>query len=255
MNIIEFFHSNISPDLLTLLSSVIFIIIILVVLKLYKLDGLKIYLCTGFIACNIQVMKGSVFFFSKDPIPLGTLTYGTISIVISIITEFFGNNEAKKAIWLGFLSNIIFNIIIFITLIYKPADISLVSDDLKFLCNNHDNMFSIFYIMPSIFISSLTAYLCSEFLTSFMQNFLKKIFNSKFLLLRTYIANIIGAFCDLIIMNYMAWFLLNPNPINLKDIFFIYILASYPFRIFSSLISIPIMFFAKKIINKNNSII
>ncbi len=181
------------------------------------------------------------------------MTYGTISIAISIITEFFGLKEARKAIFFGFLSNIIFNIIIFITIFYKPLDALVQPNDLKFLADNHKNMESIFLIMPSILISSLAAYFISESATAFLQSFLKRLFKSKFLLIRTYLANIIGSFIDLLIMNYLAWFVLNPNPISLKQILFSYIFAAYPFRIFSSIMSFPIMFFAKIIMKNNNN--
>lgn len=249
MNLISFLH-QISPDALTGISAILLVILILFSFSFFKKDGLQTYIIVAFLACNIQVMKASVFFFSSEPIPLGTLTYGTISIAIAIISEFFGFKEAKKAIFLGFLANIIFNIIIITTLGSRPVDPSGLSDEMKFLGENHENMMSIFMIMPSILIASLAAYVSSEFMTAFLQSFLKRACKSKFLMLRTYFANTIGAFIDLMIMNYLAWFFLNPNPIGLKQIFLSYVLAAYPFRLFSGLISIPTMFFARLIMKK-----
>jgi hypothetical protein len=66
MNIISFFHQNISPDLLTFYSIFIFAIIILLMLKFFTKEGLQIYISIAFIACNIQVMKGSMFFFQMS---------------------------------------------------------------------------------------------------------------------------------------------------------------------------------------------
>lgn len=252
MSLITFFN-QISPDLLTFFSAIILSFIILFGLKIFGKSGLQTYICVAFIACNIQVMKGSFFFFLKDPIPLGTLTYGTISIGIAIISEFFGFKEAKKTIFLGFFANIIFNIIIFITLAYRPINPEILSDDLKFLGENHEKMMSIFFIMPSILVSSLAAYVLSEWITAFLQSFFKRISNSRFLIFRTYFANTIGAFIDLLIMNYLAWLVLNPNPIDPRQIFISYILAAYPFRLFSGLLSIPVMFFAKILMKKKES--
>jgi uncharacterized integral membrane protein (TIGR00697 family) len=251
MNFINLLH-QISPDILTGISAIFFVFIILFSFKFFKKDGLLTYIIVSFIACNIQVMKASIFFFSNEPIPLGTLTYGTISIAIAIVSEFFGFKEAKRIIFLGFLANIIFNFIIITTLGYKPIDPSNLEPELKFLGENHENMMSIFMIMPSILIASLTAYFSSEYITAFLQSFLKKICQSRFLMLRTYAANTIGAFTDLMIMNYLAWFFLNPSPLGLKQIFFSYVLAAYPFRLFSGLISIPVMFFARLIMKNDD---
>lgn len=244
------FCNQINPDLFTLLSVFVIIGMLLFSFKVAQVEGLYIYITVALIACNIQVLKGTNFFFSKEPIPLGTLTYGTISIGVAIISEFFGLDKAKKTVLLGFMASVIFTIFMIITIGYRPLLASCINDETKFLLDNHQHILALFSPMPVIFISSLVAYLTSEYSTAFLQHYFKKLFKERFLSIRTYIANTIGALIDLVVMNFLAWMILNPNPLGAKQILISYILAAYPFRLLSGILSIPTIKIAKYLIKK-----
>jgi uncharacterized integral membrane protein (TIGR00697 family) len=252
MDYIIVFLQSINIEFFTLINSVIYLFILLLMFRIGGLNGLQSFTYLSLIVANIQVLKGANFFFTNEPVALGTIMYGMISIALSIITEFYGQKKAKKTITLGLIFMISFTIFMILTVGHKPLE--NYDDELKFLYDNHFAMKQLFMPMPVILFSSLIAYFISERGLVFIQTATKKVFNNKFDNVRIYIANAISAFIDLFIMNYCAWILFSSNPITLKQLFVSYIISSYPFRFFTTALSIPSIFFARKIF-KNNKLL
>ena len=239
------FFQYINIELFSLINFGFYLAALLMMLAVGGLNGLQSFVYLALIVANIQVLKGSKFFFIDEPVALGTIMYGMISITVSIITELYGQQAAKKTITLGLIFMISFSIFMILTIGHKPID--YYDDELKFLYENHFAMKQLFMPMPIILISSLIAYFISERGLVFIQIAMKKIFNDKFDNLGIYIANAISAFIDLVVMNYCCWILFSSNPITMKQMFFSYVIASYPFRFLTATLAIPSIYLARKV--------
>lgn len=217
----------------------------MLMLKVGGISGIQSYVYLALVVANIQVLKGTNFSFINEPVPLGTLVYGTISIAISIIVEFYGRDAANKTIWMGTIFMSGFTVLILITIGYKPLDNIGLSKELSFLYRNHFLMKELFMPIPAILISGLLAYFISEKSLVYIQIFFQRFINSIFI--RAYLSNIIAAFIDLFTMNFLCWIILNPTPITMKQLFISYIIASYPFRLLTAAISLPVIKIARLI--------
>lgn len=247
--LIIFFHS-LNIEFFSFMNFIFYLAVMLMMLVIGGLNGLQGFVYLSLIVANIQVLKASNFFFTSEPVALGTIMYGMVSIALSIITEFYGQNEAKKTINIGLIFMIGFSIFMVLTIGHRPIEV--YDSELKFLHDNHFAMKQLFLPMPIILISSLIAYFLSERGLIFIQIALKKIFRHRFDSLRIYIANSISAFIDLFIMNYCCWILFSDSPITMKQMFVSYIFSSYPFRFFTATLAIPSMYLARKIFGKMN---
>ena len=253
INLFLEFINQIDTTILTIFEACFIILCLLMTFYFFKLEGLYIYISAMFIVCNIQVMKASYFFFINDPVPLGTTAYGSIAIAISIIVEFYGLKYAKRALLFGLLANALFMIMMIFTIGYKPLD-SDITDEMLFLRDNHYHIQALFSPLPSIIIGSMSAYYFSGYLLSILQNYLKSKFannDSKIaLVLRTYFADSMAAFVDLLIMNYLVWYVFAESSMTIGQIFISYIISAYPFRILTAAISIPTLIIARKLWKK-----
>lgn len=221
MNWLIIFLQSINIELFSVINFVFYLASLLILFFVGNLGGIQSFIYLSLIVANIQVLKGSNFFFTNEPVALGTIMYGMVSIGLSIITEFYGQKTAKKTITIGLIFMISFSIFMILTIGHKPID--HYDDELKFLYDNHVAMTQLFMPMPIILISSLIAYFISERSLVFIQSGVRKIFYNKFDNLRIYIANSISAFIDLFVMNYFCWILFSSNPITMKQMFISYI--------------------------------
>ena len=69
---------------------------ILIFLKLFGYIGLYIYSAVAIIAANIQVLKQVDFFYSPEPVALGTALFASTFLCTDILSEYFGKEKAKK---------------------------------------------------------------------------------------------------------------------------------------------------------------
>ncbi len=239
--------TNWNPELFTLINGFAAVFLMMLMLRIGGSSGIQAYVYLALIVANIQVLKGTNFFFIDEPVPLGTLVYGTISIALSIITEFYGKDLAKKTIWMGMIFMLGFTSMMLITIDYRPLNPTSISPEMNFLYENHSLMKSLFTPMPAILVSGLLAYLISEralvYLQISFQHFIRSV------VARTYLTNSIAALLDLFIMNFLCWIVFNPNPITIKQLFISYIISSYPFRLLTASIAIPVIKLAKRIKN------
>ena len=69
---------------------------ILFFLKLFGYVGLYLYSALAVIAGNIQVLKTVDFFYSPEPVALGTVLFASTFLCTDILSEYFGKEKAKK---------------------------------------------------------------------------------------------------------------------------------------------------------------
>lgn len=129
-------------------------LLIILAYRLFGKWGLIMWIPISVIVANIQVIQTVKLFGLAAT--LGNIVYATSFLVTDILSENYGKQEAKKAVWIGFFSLISMTLLMNLALEFIP----LAGDDFAFVA--HDATSTIFSLMPRIAVASLTAYLLSQ---------------------------------------------------------------------------------------------
>jgi len=208
---------------------------ILIFLKLFSFAGLYVYSALAVIIGNIQVLKTVVFFYSPEPVALGTVLFASTFLCTDILSEHFGKDKAQKNVLIGFVSFLFITIVMLITIGFNPS-----AND-----RAQDSLVNIFAPMSRFFIASMIAYLTSQYFDVWIYSNIKKLTMNRFLWLRNNLSTILSSLIDNIVFSILAWIILNPNPETFYNVIMIYIFGTYILRIFIALIDTPFMYLSK----------
>ena len=139
--------------------------ITLLVYKFFGKEGLYIWISISIVISNIQSAK-LIEIFGMTTV-LGNIAYSNIYLATDILNEKYGEKSANKSVLYGFLSMIIFTLLMLFSLCFIPSDYDV----------SQQSLVTIFKIIPRICIASLVAFLASQFLDVFLYNKIKKKFN------------------------------------------------------------------------------
>ncbi|GAB1451145.1 queuosine precursor transporter [Draconibacterium sp.] len=128
--------------------------LIILAYRLFGKWGLIMWIPVSVIVANIQVIQTVQVFGTVAT--LGNVVYATSFLITDILSENYGKEEAKKAVWIGFFSLISMTVLMNITLFYVP----LAGDG--FAQQAHEATTTIFSLMPRIALASLAAYMLSQ---------------------------------------------------------------------------------------------
>ena len=82
--------NSFSPELMWLIMLVFCFFSILIFLRLFGYVGIFIYTALAVIAGNIQVLKQVDFFYSPEPVALGTILFASTFLCTDILSEYYG---------------------------------------------------------------------------------------------------------------------------------------------------------------------
>ena len=213
---------------------------ILIFLKLFSFAGLYVYSALAVIIGNIQVLKTVDFFYSPEPVALGTLLFASTFLCTDILSEHFGKDKAQKNVLIGFVSFLFVTIVMLITIGFNPSENDWAQESLE----------NIFTPMTRFFIASMIAYLVSQYFDVWIYSTIKNLTMNRFLWLRNNLSTILSSLIDNTVFSILAWIMVNPNPETFYNVIMIYILGTYILRIFIALIDTPFMYLSKKFIPK-----
>lgn len=128
--------------------------LIILAYKLFGKKGLIMWIPISVIVANIQVIQTVELFGMVAT--LGNIVYASSFLVTDILSENYGKEEAKKAVWIGFFSLISMTLLMNLALLFQP----LKGDE--FAIVTHEATSTIFKLMPRIAVASLAAYLLSQ---------------------------------------------------------------------------------------------
>ena len=134
-----------------LLANFLFIIL---AYRIFGKWGLIIWIPISVIVANIQVIQTVEFFGFVAT--LGNIVYASSFLVTDILSENYGKEDAKKAVWIGFFSLISMTLLMNLSLLFIPVE----GDE--FAGVTHEATSTIFSLMPRIAIASFVAYLLSQ---------------------------------------------------------------------------------------------
>ena len=216
---------------------------ILIFLRLFGYIGIFIYSALAVIAGNIQVLKTVDFFYSPEPVALGTILFASTFLCTDILSEYFDKKKAKKNILIGFVSFLFVTILMLFTIGFKPAEEDFIQESIV----------NIFTPMPRFFIASMIAFIVSQYFDVWFYNFLKKYTKNKNLWLRNNLSTVASSLIDNSVFSLLAWIVLNPNPETFYNVIMIYIFGTYLLRIFIAFLDTPFLYLAKLLILKNSN--
>lgn len=114
---------------LGLISIILVFSSIIVIEKLFKKEGLYVYLCLATVLANIIVVKTvNVLGLVTS---LGNILFAANFLIADILIEKYSKEDAKKAVNLGLISTIIFIIVTQISLLYIPDTTDIAHDAMK----------------------------------------------------------------------------------------------------------------------------
>jgi uncharacterized integral membrane protein (TIGR00697 family) len=233
------------PEVIGIGSFIFCIVSILLLLRCFGEYGLLLYVIVALLTANIQVLKATQYSFYDHPIVLGTLVFSSIFLVMDIITEYYGPHAARRAVWLSFAGYIIMIGLMLLTLGVRPLD--LPCGDSPYHCFNkaHQAIAVLFLPAPAIFGASLISYIISQHTDIWIYQFIRKLTKERSLWLRAGLSNALAALLDNIIFSTLAWVIFSSSPIDIKTLFYTYILGTYGFRLLLSLVNIPVIYLSR----------
>mgnify|MGYP003293138816 CR=1 FL=1 len=140
-----------SNEILLILSLIIIYGMVLVLYKLFELEGLYMWTIIATIAANIEVLIYIKAFGMG--MTLGNVLFASTFLVTDIISEIYGKKSANKAVKLGIITSVIFMLLSQFWLFYTPHP---TQDTVM------PSMKIIFSSMPRLMIASLVVYAVAQ---------------------------------------------------------------------------------------------
>ena len=136
--------------LLGIVSLLLTFSLLIIVEKIFKKEGLFVWVSIATIIANILVCKSiELFSFTTN---LGNILFASSFLATDIMSEKYGAKESRKAIILGVVSQVIFVIMTQIGLLYIPAPEDLAQESMK----------GLFSINLRVSIASIVMYFVSN---------------------------------------------------------------------------------------------
>lgn len=190
-------------------------------------EALFVFISLMAVLANFFVLK-QIEFFSfiitcSDVFAVGAL------LGLNLLQEYFGKEEAKKAVGISFLSLIFFLVMANVHLLYTPSSFDTTQDSYKQLLG------------PSwrIVLSSLLVFFIVQKMDVLFFGFLKKLFQSKYLAIRMMISLLISQLLDTILFSYFGLY-------GIVESIFDIILISFFVKVTIILLGAPITSWAKR---------
>ena len=208
-------------------------IIALIIYRLFKKEGLFIIITINIILCNIQVIKFIKMFGITTT--LGNLLYGGIFWATDMLSEIYGKKEAKKGVFIGFVTLFTMTIIMYFAILFKPAPIDTM----------HPHIKAIFSFLPRIAFASLIAYLASQLHDVWGFHFLKEKTKGKHLWLRNNVSTIFSQGIDSAVFTLIAFYGVVPIEEFLQIL-----ITTYVFKLIVAVFDTPFIYMGRSIAMK-----
>lgn len=225
--------------MLLLLGFATCIVSILLSLRFFGAMGLVCYSVLAVAIANMQVLKLGIFSYIEEPIALGTVMFTTLFTSSDLITEHYGSNLAKKAIYLTFFMQI-FVILSMLFVIAHPEpgyQKSAVQLGIE----------ALFTPSLRLLIASLISFIISQHIDINIFAALKARHGKNLLWLRGNISCLVSGFFDTVIFSVLAWIVLAPTPLPISTVMVGFIGFSQILRIFISILSTPLLYISYRL--------
>ncbi len=172
--------------------------------------------------------------------PAAVIFFPISCIIGDVLTEIYGFNRTRRAIWVGFACNILMMLATTIVIMLPPLDFNI---------DTHNSFKALFAQVPRVVLASLTAYLFGEFVNSFVMSKMKKFQSAKFFGVRAILSTIAGQFFDTIIVVIIAFYGVYENHMLVTMMF-----SVWGFKVLYEMIALPLTTLLVKHIKKKEGV-
>ena len=175
--------------------------------------------------------------FSRLTATLGNIVYATSFLVTDILSENYGKEEARKAVWVGFFAIVVMTLFMNIALLFTPDQSDFAQDSLS----------TIFSIMPRIAAGSLIAYLLSQRHDVWSYSFWRARFpEDRHIWIRNNLSTMVSQLIDSIVFVFIAFYGVFALSV-LLDI----LLTTYILKWLVAVADTPFIYWSKRIRERN----
>ncbi len=203
--------------------------LVLIIYRFFGKTGLFGLIVFNLMLCNIQVLKTIELFGMTTT--LGNVLYASVFLSTDLLSEFYGKEEAKKAVLLGFATLLMTVIYMQIALMFTPSPDDFVQPHLE----------SIFSFLPRVAIGSLAAYLVSQLNDVHFFHALKEKYEGRHLWLRNNASTLFSQLLDSLIFCFIALWGLFPVEVW-TEIF----ITTYVMKVIVAVLDTPFIYLAKR---------
>lgn len=203
--------------------------LVLIIYRFFGKTGLFGLIVFNLMLCNIQVLKTIELFGMTTT--LGNVLYASVFLSTDLLSEFYGKEEAKKAVLLGFATLLMTVIYMQIALMFTPSPDDFVQPHLE----------SIFSFLPRVAIGSLAAYLVSQLNDVHFFHALKEKYEGRHLWLRNNVSTLFSQLLDSLIFCFIALWGLFPVEVW-TEIF----ITTYVMKVIVAVLDTPFIYLAKR---------
>ena len=170
--------------------------------KKFGKEGIFTWIGLAVVLANILVCK-CVDLFGMSA-TLGNILFGSVFLATDILTENYGVDVAKKAVWAGVSAEVIAILLTQLGLHFIPNDLDMVQ-------SSFENIFGLF---PRTSIASISMFIFSNRLDIYLFEKIREKTNGKYLWLRNNIATWISQCVE----NYLFYIIAFAGIFGMKDI-------------------------------------
>ena len=203
---------------------------ILILKKFFGKTGLYVWIGLASVLANIQVIKSIELFGLSATV--GNVMFASVFLATDLLSECYGKEAAKKGVYMGVTSIIIFIVCTQLTLWYRPCDFDI----------SQEAMSTLFSLSPRVCAASLLMYILANVLDVVLYDKLRKVCNGRMLWLRNNVCTIL---CNCF-ENFGLFFLAFSGIYPVKELVTMAI-ASCVIEVVIALCDTPFLYIGKKI--------
>ena len=211
---------------------------VLLVYRWFGRVGLIAWLAMSMVIAN--TMTGKAYEIVGGMILLGAIPiYSSTFLATDVLAERYGEREARKAVWMGFVGCVMLVLLGKFIVWYDP----LGADDVV-----HQAYEVTFGMTPAIIIASLTAYLVSQNHDIWAFEKWKKLTRGRFLWLRNNASTMVSQFIDALVFT-TVFMLLSPElqeSVGWEALFTV-ILSTYVVKLLIAVLDTPFIYYAVRL--------
>lgn len=217
-------------NLLIFMEIVIVFSLLLLTKKFFGRYGVMAWIPIATIIANIITVKNANILGFNTAV--GSVMFASTFLATDILSEYYSEEDAKKGVYMGLFSIVIFIVSSQIALFYTPSVIDFAQESMDVL----------FGLNLRISISSAVMYFIANMADIYLFNRIKKKTDGKYLWLRNNISTILCNCLENFLFMFLAWV----GIYSLEEIFMIAVSTSI-IEMIVGVIDTPFLYLAKRI--------
>lgn len=144
-----------------------------------------------------NIIAGKIVTFGPFVVSAAVIAYASTFLITDILSEKWGKQEARKAVWAGFYANIVLVVAILIAINWPAA---------PFAKDFSEQFASVLGLVPRVVLASMVAYLLSQHHDIFAFHFWKDKMGGRYLWLRNNASTMVSQAIDTVLFITIAFY-------------------------------------------------